>query len=369
MNPSRRSLFPPALAGLLAACAPRGTRASAPEGSLLRLAEEGGVPALGGVVVGREGVMHLEVAGMRRAGRPDPVSSGDAWHLGSNTKAMTAMLYGRAVEAGKARWDASLGELFPDLELDPAWSDTRIEAVMQHRAGLSDRGVIDLAWLLSARGDARSLSDQRTAIVGKALGAAPVGIPGKFAYGNLNYILAGAALERIEGRAWEDIARDGLFRPLGLSSAGFGAPTGNQPQGHSRLGPLPPWAAGDGAEADNPAAMAPAGGVHMALADYARFLGLFLAEGDGFLSPATMTRLTTSPTGGEYALGWTVTTGLEWGKGPILGHEGSNTFWHAAALIAPGRGLAFATVGNLLVRKETAPPITLLKRLRKQFAP
>ena len=107
----------------------------------------------------------------------------------------------------------------------------------------------------------------------------------------------------------------------------------------------------------------------MSLSDYARFLRLFLTEGDGFLSPATMARLTTPPTGGEYALGWSVSTGLDWGKGPILGHEGSNTLWHATAWVAPGRGLAFATVGNLLVQKETSPQITLLQRLRAQYAP
>ena len=369
MNPDRRSLLSLPLAGLLAACTPGGAEATAPEGSLLRLAEDDGVPALGGVVVGREGVIHLEVAGVRRAGSPDPVQPGDVWHLGSNTKAMTAMLYGQAVEAGTARWDSSLGELFPGLGMNAAWSKTRIDAVMEHRAGLSDAGVIDRRWLFTARSDDRSLPDQRMAMVAKALSEPPRGTPGVFAYGNLNYILAGAALERIEGKPWEDVIREGLFKPLGLASAGFGAPAGDQPQGHLRLGPLSARPVGEGKWADNPAAMAPAGGVHMSLSDYARFLRLFLTEGDGFLSPATMARLTTPPTGGEYALGWSVSTGLDWGKGPILGHEGSNTLWHATAWVAPGRGLAFATVGNLLVQKETSPQITLLQRLRSQYAP
>lgn len=369
MSPDRRRLLPLPLAGLLAACTPGGARATAPEGSLLRLAEDGGVPALGGMVVGREGVIHLEVAGVRRAGSPDPVAAGDAWHLGSNTKAMTAVLFARAVEAGRARWDARLGELFPDLKLDPAWSETRIETVMQHRAGLSDRGVIDLAWLVSARRDARSLPEQRSALAAKALGEPPAGTPGVFAYGNLNYLLVGAALERIEGQAWETLARDGLFRPLGLDSAGFGAPSGNQPQGHSRLGPLPPKPMGEDAWADNPSAMAPAGGVHMALADYARFLRLFLMEGDGLLKPETMRRLTTPPPGGDYALGWTVTEGRAWAQGPVLGHEGSNTLWHAVAQVAPGRGLAFATVSNLLSQDKDPAPIQLLRRLRRQYAP
>lgn len=368
MNPDRRDLLSLPLASLLAACTPGGARATAPEGSLLRLAEDDGVPALGGVVVGREGVIHLEVAGVRRAGSPDPVKPGDAWHLGSNTKAMTAMLYGRAVEAGKARWDSSLGELFPSLGMDAAWSKTRIDAVMEHRAGLLDAGVIDTRWLFSARSDERSLPEQRMAMVAKALAEAPGGTPGAYAYANMNYILAGAALEHIEGKPWEDVIREGLFKPLGLASAGFGAPAGDQPQGHMRLGPLPARPVGEGKWADNPAAMAPAGGVHMSLPDYARFLRLFLTEGGGLVSPATLARLTTPPPGGDYALGWSVRPDVDWAKGRVLEHEGSNVLWHAVALVAPGRGLAFATVGNLLVQKETAPPITLLKRLSRQFA-
>lgn len=368
MNPSRRNLIPLPLAGLLAACTPGGARATAPEGSLLRLAEDEGVPALGGVVVGREGVVHLEVAGVRRAGSPDPVQTGDAWHLGSNTKAMTAMLYGQAVEAGKARWDSPLGELFPGLGMNAAWSKTPIDAVMEHRAGLSDAGVIDTRWLFTARSDDRSLPDQRMAMVAKALSGPPRGTPGVFAYANMNYILAGAALERIEGKPWEDVIREGLFKPLGLASAGFGAPAGDQPQGHLRLGPLPARPVGEGKWADNPAAMAPAGGVHMSLQDYARFLRLFLTEGDGLVSPATLARLTTPPPGGDYALGWSVRPDVDWAKGRVLEHEGSNVLWHAVAQVAPGRGLAFATVGNLLVQKPTAPQITLLKRLSRQFA-
>lgn len=369
MNPDRRRLLPLPLAGMLAACTPGGARAKAPEGSLLRLAEDGGVPALGGVVVGREGVIHLEVAGVRRAGSPAPVTAGDAWHLGSNTKAMTAVLFARAVEAGLTDWDARLSDLLPGVKMDPAWPEVRIETVMQHRAGLSDKGLIDLAWLIGARADERPLPVQRADLVARALARPPGAKPGEFQYGNLNYILAGAALERIEGRAWETLARDGLFRPLGLDSAGFGAPSGDQPQGHSRRGPLPPRPMGEGAWADNPAAMAPAGGVHMALADYARFLRLFLMAGDGLLKPETVNRLTTPPPGGDYALGWTVTEGRAWAQGRVLGHEGSNTLWRAVAQVAPGRGLAFATVSNVLTQDEDPAPIQLLRRLRRQYAP
>ena len=35
----------------------------------------------------------------------------DKWHLGSNTKAMTAALFGRLVDQGRARWGARVVDL------------------------------------------------------------------------------------------------------------------------------------------------------------------------------------------------------------------------------------------------------------------
>ena len=45
-----------------------------------------------------------------------------------------------------------------------------------------------------------------------------------FSYQNANFILAGAMLERCTGKAWEDLMTTELFQPLGITTAGFGAP-------------------------------------------------------------------------------------------------------------------------------------------------
>jgi hypothetical protein len=81
---------------MIAGCA----RAQSPaaEGSLQRLVDETGVPALAGAVVTPEGLPLLEAAGLRRRNASETVTTGDLWHLGSNTKAMTAALYGRLLD-------------------------------------------------------------------------------------------------------------------------------------------------------------------------------------------------------------------------------------------------------------------------------
>ncbi|MFN3816313.1 serine hydrolase domain-containing protein [Brevundimonas sp.] len=342
----RRSLMLSAAA--LTAAGTAGTVRATPsprDAALAQALERSGAPALAGAVIGREGLIWRGAAGVRIAGGEDAVTSDDLWHLGSNTKAMTAMLYGRLVEDGSARWSATLPALFPDLAVDAAWAETTLEDLMAHRAGLLDAAVLDMPTRVAGMSDPRPLDEQRTDLVRRALTRPPTGEPGAFAYGNLNYVLAGAAIERLTGTTWEEAMQDRLFQPLGITSGGFGPPVGDQPRGHMNLGaPVP--VAPDQAGADNPPFLGPAGTAHMTLADYSRFLVLFLTDGGGFVTPETISRLTTPPEGADYALGWAVAANSPLTGGPMLAHEGSNTLWHVTTIIAPARGLAAVAASN-----------------------
>lgn len=307
-----------------------------------------GVPALGFAVVGPDGVHALEVAGRLRIDRGERVATGHPWHIGSNTKAMTAALYARLVEQGRAGWGARLPSLFPDLKLHPAWGETRIEDLLAHRSGVTDRGLITPERLRAFRLDPRPVAQQRTSLAAEVFAKPPAGQPDAYDYANAGYILAGAAIERIAKTEWEAAVTLGVFQPLGMESAGFGAPTGEAPLGHE-LGPGKRLSAVEpGGLSDNPPIFGPAGRVHLSLADYAKFARVFLADGAGFLKPESLAKLA-RPWSGEpdgYALGWEMFGRRAWAAGPVLAHEGSNTFWRATALIGPARGLAFLTVCN-----------------------
>lgn len=290
------------------------------------------------------------VRGVRRSGEADPATLQDRWHLGSNTKAMTAAVLARLIEQGRARWAMPLSEAFPGLTIDSGWDGLTLDDVMQHRAGLLDGPVINRDWLISARTDARPLPEQRLALVERALAAPPAGPRGAFAYGNANYILVGAAIERITGGSWEDAMRAELYAPLNLTTAGFGPPPGRDtPWGHQLIGEtrtaIPPGNPG----ADNPAALGPAGTAHMSLADYARFINAMMGAAPGWLSPDSLNRLTTPPQGANYALGWIARTqpwGGVGGPGPVIGHDGSNTLWYCTAAAAPERRRAIIVLSN-----------------------
>lgn len=337
---------------LLAACGasilvPAGMARSGPAGwdaQLDKVFAAVTTPALAGLVLGADGAIWTSARGVRRAGSTDAVTASDRWHLGSNTKAMTAALYGRLVDQGRASWDATLASLLPDVTMDAVWQNVPVMAVMGHIAGLGDEAAMGRDWLMTARQDPRTLPQQRRALVEAMLAVPPAGTPGAFAYANANYVLLGAVIEHLTGQAWEAVMQAELFGPLGIETGGFGAPRGDQPWGHRGNRPLDPASPGS----DNPPALGPAGTAQMTLADYARFLRVFLSNDSAWLSAENRTVLSRPVGTGQpsYAGGWIVAEGQPWAGGPALTHDGSNTMWYTSTWLAPGAGRAFVAVSN-----------------------
>ena len=310
------------------------------------------MPALGAALVGRDGLLELDVVGVRVRGSDDPVAEDDRWHVGSCGKSMTAALYARLVEGGDAEWGSRLPDLFPDLAgaIAPGWSAITIDDVFVSQAGLPAN--LSRAKMKAAFLDTRPLREQRTDVIAAAL-ARPPRRPGRFLYSNLGYIVIGAAIERITGLEFESALTTHVFAPLGISSGGFGPPP--LLWGHEgrmlALGRLGLFDLGRGgpavperAESDNPAIMSPAGRMHLTLADWAKFQRVFLDRGGGFLRPETVERLLTPAAGRgqRQSPGWAPAGGL----GASLGQQGSNARWVATALIDESRERTAMVVCN-----------------------
>ena len=74
-----------------------------------------GLPSLAAAVVVDGEVIAVGAVGTRKAGVKIPVTVEDRFHLGSDTKAMTALLAAIFVEAGKLRWNSTIADVFPEL--------------------------------------------------------------------------------------------------------------------------------------------------------------------------------------------------------------------------------------------------------------
>lgn len=314
------------------------------DSSLARIREESGSPALVAGAVA-SGAPRFWVAGERAEGSGVAATTADLWHIGSITKSMTATLVARMVEAGRVRWDEPLPRLLPALagDMRADYAAVTLRHLLSHRAGLI--GNLPPAQLSRLAMEAADPREDRLFYARTALSTAPVGAPEQtFAYSNAGYIIAGAILEQRLGKPWEALIREHLFQPLRMARAGFGAPGRKgellQPAGHApdAVGKLHPIRPGDPVT-DNPAAVGPAGRVHLSMGDLLTYLAAH-RDRAGLLKRESWDVLHTPPFGGDYAMGWVVRPdGLIW-------HNGSNTFWYAEAAFDRAGGKAAAAVSN-----------------------
>ena len=323
--------------------------ADAPVGGLeaqLKASMEGGkVPAMGAVLIRKGQVTELAVAGLRAKGSADPVQPDDVWHLGSNGKAMTATMVARLVERGVLSWDAPLCQLLPELAADmqAAYRDVTLRDLLAHQAGL--QADIDESWAAAFYKDKRPLHEQRLAYARLALAQAPAFARGAGdGYSNSGVVIAGLAAERASGLPYETLMQRELFEPLGLRSAGFGATHRGQPLGHKAGEPV------EGMEADNPAVIAPAGGIYMSLEDWSKFAIDQMAgeHGRGKLLKAETYRMLHQPAreGGKFALGWRPQSSMAGVNARHLGHTGSNEAWFALIVLKPDSEDAVLVTSN-----------------------
>ncbi len=325
------------------------------------------LPALGGAIVTSEGLEGAWVTGVRAAGHDEKVAVGDLWHLGSCTKSMTATLIALLVERGDLTWEMKLPELLPDLadSVHDDYVDVTLVELLTHRAGvpsdLSRDGLWGRCWKREG-----TPTEQRRMLTKTLLEWGPVHAPRtKYLYANAGFAIAGHVAETVMGKPYEALMQELLFSPLGITTAGFGAPGTtaapaapslptviDAPRGHDGAGnPIEP-----GPQADNPPAIAPAGTCHMSLADWGRYVSLHLRGakgdvkvGDVTLHADTMKKLHTRFDGpGEtYAMGWVVAK-RDWagGDGTCWWHNGSNTMWFCACWLAPNDGFAVLSTTN-----------------------
>ncbi|MFZ2030665.1 MAG: serine hydrolase domain-containing protein [Vitreimonas sp.] len=305
---------------------------------------QSGAPAMACAARSTNG-KHIAFAdGLRSANGRAEVTTGDQWHLGSMTKSMTATLVGRMVEAGRVSWDDSvgavLGSVIPDIRAE--YRHVSFRHLLCHRAGLQPNIPMDrLGEFQRENADPRQ---ERIAWSRIALTMDPVGPKETtFAYANNGYIVAGTMLEVKCGAKWEDLITAQVFNPLGMRSAGFGAPGTrgrlDQPVGHApgTAGPHTPYPPG-GAISDNPAALGPAGRVHATLEDVLTFCAAH-RDRTPLLRPETWDTLHTPPFGGDYAMGWIKRDSRFW-------HNGSNTLFYTEMTFDPATGVVCAAACN-----------------------
>lgn len=276
--------------------------------------------------------------GKRAAGHSASTDDNDLWHVGSITKSMTGTMLARLVERGIIDWGETLGTALRGTmsTIRNDYRSASLGELLTGRSGLpTNIAMTKLRSFQLVRSDPQ---ESRLEYAREVLSMPPEGQPGEsFIYPNNGFVVAAMIAEQRTGKSWETLITEEVFRPLGMTSAGFGPPPSKNPRnpdnpvGHrnARLGkrPVP---IGNGRFSDNPPVLRPAGGVHMSMTDllsfgHAHACGL-AGKSDsapGYLSEETWRYLHSAPEGSTYAVGWVLRPdGVSW-------HNGSNTFFYA----------------------------------------
>lgn len=281
--------------------------------------DRGAIPGLVGLV-SRDGETHAFPAGAMALGGP-PVPRDAIFRIASMTKPLTAAVAMMLVEEGKLRLEQPIDRLAPELAnrqvlrridapLDDTVPATRAITlkdvltfrlgwgvlftdvpIMQAAADLPGFGMPNPAW---PHGPDRFMAE---------LGKLPLmAQPGERWLYTLGSNVLGVLIARAEGKPLDQVFRERLLEPLGMSDTGFFVPpqksarliTGYVNQ-DGRLAPFDPW---NGMYATAPAFPAGDSGLVSTADDFARFAA-FLRTGlapDGrrLLSAASLQAMTTN---------------------------------------------------------------------------
>lgn len=322
------------------------------------------VAAMAALTIDHGQIKSQHYAGVRAAGGNERVGKDDVWNIGSNGKAMTATMVARLVEQGHLRWEATLEQMLPEVDMHPGYRTATLSDLLTHRAGLAENP--DENWINSLYDDPRPLQAQRQEYLHKALAMTPVGpVHQDFSYSNAGPIIAAIIAEQRLGRPYEALMQELVFAPLAMT-VGFGATVPGQNAGHDAGKPI------YGPHAANPLVMAATGEMHMSLADWARFATDQMAgeHGRGKLLKAESYRYLHSAQGQtSSAHGWGVKQDFPVER-PIrlLTHGGSNGYWFALITLAPEQEQAVLLVANSAEPTAAQAEMQLLKALVSEFS-
>ncbi len=318
------------------------------------------IPGLAAAVVRDGKIIAVGVAGVRELGQPELVQPGDPFLVASCTKLMTQLLVGRLVQDGRLRLDATMAQLLPGVKLRPEYAKATLGDLLGHTAGLPAYTRItphDTPIIFELKG---SPKQQRDTFVAHVVQENPAGAVGSdFVYSNAGFVALGNIAECAAGKPWESLIQEQVFQPLGVRSATVGFPGGAAanalPKGHART---PNGFAPAKYEPPNAGVFAPAGGICLAIEDFARLaaaeVSLEAGRETAFLNQATANAVSAqaakrAPRGESRV---------------YFGGQGSFT---AACAVWPAQGLGIVVCTNGGDSDEVC--LAAVEALRAAFAP
>ena len=204
---------------LATACASVQATDSSLDGIVDAVVDRYQLPGIAVGVIDDGKVVYEGTRGELVAGSGRRVTPRSLFKIASNSKAMTASVLARLVEAGKLKWDDPVVKYLPDFAMHDPWvtRNMQVRDLLVHNSGLPEGGGDLMLWPEPNR-------FTRADIVHGLRYIKPAyGFRSGYAYDNLLYVVAGEVAAAAGGAPYEDLVRREVFVPLGLSRCRAGA--------------------------------------------------------------------------------------------------------------------------------------------------
>ncbi len=178
------------------------------------------IPEICYAVIDADSILESAALGKHSRMLPDTATLNDRFHIGSNTKAMTAFVIARMVEKGRLSWTTPFFSLFPEWrkKSNPAYARITLQDLLSHRAGIQPfQGFAGEDPVIP---DFKGTARQKRMRFGQfVLSLEPVKPDDThpFIYSNAGYTLAALMLEKATGKSWEYWIEQVFNRDLNLA--------------------------------------------------------------------------------------------------------------------------------------------------------
>jgi serine-type D-Ala-D-Ala carboxypeptidase/endopeptidase len=171
------------------------------------------IPGAQVAIVMRDDAIWERSFGVRDLASSAPMTADTLIQVGSVTKIFTASLISELVAERAVNWSDSLGERLPGVVIRTDLADITLDELLTHTARLpaNPPNRVDVDGIMQPYSIAQlyaSLSDPAVKLVQ----------PGR-AYSNWGYALLGHVAEKAAGKRLEEMLRERIFEPLGMTSS------------------------------------------------------------------------------------------------------------------------------------------------------
>lgn len=96
------------------------------------------IPEISYAVIDNKSTLEIAALGKHSIDLADTATLKDRFHIGSNTKAMTAFIIAKYVEKGKLNWTTKFFNVFPEWieNSKPEYANITLQDLLSHRAGI-----------------------------------------------------------------------------------------------------------------------------------------------------------------------------------------------------------------------------------------